>query len=74
MALECLNGFSKRNFRTETFGCPQDEDNLDVEQELATAFPNAVEPMSILTPPFVSLALFRIVCSIVHKVMCYYVF
>jgi len=52
MALECLNGFSKRNFRTETFGCPQDEDNLDVEQELATAFPNAVEPMSILTPPF----------------------
>ena len=56
MALEAMHGFSKKSFTgNENFGLLGDEEDLDINRELAAAFPNSAEPMSILTPPFVSL-------------------
>ena len=55
MALEAMHGFSKKSFTgNENFGLLGDEEDLDINRELAAAFPNSAEPMSILTPPFVS--------------------
>ena len=57
MALEAMHGFSKKSFTgNENFGLLGDEEDLDINRELAAAFPNSAEPMSILTPPFVSLS------------------
>ena len=56
MALEAMHGFSKKSFTgNENFGLLGNEEDLDINRELAAAFPNSAEPMSILTPPFVSL-------------------
>ena len=58
MALEAMHGFSKKSFTgNEHFGLLGDEEDLDINRELAAAFPTSAEPMSILTPPFVSLQL-----------------
>ena len=56
MALESMHGFSKNNFRSSgiNHGLPGDDEDLDINQELISSFPNTVDPMSILAPPFVS--------------------
>ena len=55
MALESMHGISKNNFRFSgnNYGLPGEDEALDVNQELMSSFPNAVDSMSILTPPFV---------------------
>jgi len=54
MALESMHGISKNNFRFSgnNYGLPGEDEALDVNQELMSSFPNAVDSMSILTPPF----------------------
>jgi len=54
MALESMHGISKNNFRFSgnNFGLPGEDEALDINQELMSSFPNAVDSMSILTPPF----------------------
>lgn len=54
MALEALCGQTRRNLRSENplnFG--QDTRNLEEDEEFIAAFPNSIEPMKILAPPFV---------------------
>ena len=57
MALESMHGISKNNFRSGGFnhGLTGEDEGLDINQELISSFPNTVDPMSILAPPFVSL-------------------
>jgi len=54
MALESMHGISKNNFRFSgnNYGLPGEDEALDINQELMSSFPNAVDSMSILTPPF----------------------
>ena len=56
MALEALCGESRRSLRSENallFG--EDSDRYEETDEFVSAYPNAVDPMKILAPPFVSL-------------------
>jgi len=54
MALESMHGISKNNFRfsCNNYGLPGEDEGLDINQELISTIPNAVDPMSILAPPF----------------------
>jgi len=54
MAFESMHGLSKNNFRSSgiNHGLPGDDEDLDINQELISSFPNTVDPMSILAPPF----------------------
>jgi len=54
MALESMHGISKNNFGFggNNYGLPGEDEALDINQELISSFPNAVDSMSILTPPF----------------------
>jgi len=54
MALESMHGISKNNFRfgCNNYGLPGEDESLDINQELISTIPNAVDPMSILAPPF----------------------
>ena len=56
MALESMHGISKNNFRfsCNNYGLPGEDEGLDINQELISTMPNAIDPMSILAPPFVS--------------------
>ena len=56
MALEALCGETRRPVRSENrFLFGEEEEALDEgAQEYITSFPNAVDPMKILAPPFVS--------------------
>lgn len=50
MALEALCGQSRRPMRSDLLG--EDTDNVEVENEFITAFPNYSDSMKILAPPF----------------------
>jgi len=53
MALEALCGESRRSLRSENallFG--EDSDRYEETDEFVSAYPNAVDPMKILAPPF----------------------
>jgi len=54
MAFESMHGISKNNFRSGGFnhGLTGEDEGLDINQELISSFPNTVDPMSILAPPF----------------------
>ena len=55
MALEELCGQSRRTMRSENRLLYGDEaERFEEGEEYLTAFPNAVDPMKILAPPFVS--------------------
>lgn len=56
MALEALCGESRRNRRLANDGLFGEESERFDEgnEEYLTSFPNAVDPMKILAPPFVS--------------------
>ena len=61
MALEELCGQSRRTMRSENRLLYGDEaERFEEGEEYLTAFPNAVDPMKILAPPFVSCVFLKI--------------
>ena len=69
MALESMHGISKNNFGFggNNYGLPGEDEALDINQELISSFPNAVDSMSILTPPFVRLFSLRFLSFVFKK-------
>ena len=53
MALEALCGAPRRTFVAENRLFDQEE--IENKEEFLTSFPNADDPMKVLTPPFVSI-------------------
>ena len=51
MALEALCGVPKRSFMAESRLFEHEE--LEAKDEIMASFPNADDPMKVLTPPFV---------------------
>ena len=64
MALEALCGAPRRTFMAENRLFDQEE--IENKDEFLASFPNAEDPMKVLTPPFVSLYLPVTYSNFVH--------